>query len=215
MVKKKIDKTTKKLNKLLDSDYYSQVIDTWFVMLEKVGGNPNRIKKEPFLKEAGLKNHQRFDMEFGQIEGIYARAKAKFCRRVEEVAHAYKHLFIPGARIWSLYFDAIIDCKRECKMAMIRKDIEFYADSLDVLRDYFREIVCSEDFKKETEAVFKTRTYQYCFSVAVAIVVTAIHEWDASDYSEQARSRLIQDIPGLLYCLDHPNATFIRVLERK
>ena len=55
MVKKETDITTKKLNKLLDSDYYSQVIDTWFVMLEKVGGNPNRIKKEAFLKEAGLK----------------------------------------------------------------------------------------------------------------------------------------------------------------
>ena len=214
MVKKKIDKATLKLNRLLDSNYYSTVIDAWFVVLEKVGGNPSRIRKENLIKEAGLRNHQRFDAEFGQIEGIYNRAKTKFCKRIEKVAYAYRHQFIPGAKIWSLFFDAIIDCKRECKMAMIRKDTEFFAASLDVLREYFKDIVCSEDFEEEPEAVYETRTYRYCFSVAVAVVVTAIYEWDATNYSENAKAKLIQDIPGLLYCLDHPNATFIRVLGR-
>ncbi len=206
MAKAKETKEEKKQRVLLESDYYSEVLDAWFVALEKAGRNPDRIMKKYILEDGGIINHQRFNHYFRTLDALYNTTRLRFCSKVRVVGHDFEHQVIRGDKLWELYLDAVLECQRECKMALIRNDITFFEASLAEMRCYFENVIC--------ETSPDGRAFMYCMAAAAGIVKRAVEEWDSLGYDQEAKSKIARGIAGMLYCLDHPVTTVSRVIRR-
>ena len=206
MVKAKETKEERKQRLLIESDYYNEVLDAWFIALEKAGRNPNCIMKKYILEDGGIINHQRFNHYFRTLEALYDITRIRFCSKVKTVGHDFEHQILRGDKLWELYLDAVGECRKECKIALIRNDISFFEASLLELHYYFENVIC--------ETSSDGRAYMYCMAAAAGIVKKAVEEWDSLGYDQVIKSKIARDIAGMLYCLDHPATTFSRVIRR-
>ena len=204
MVKKAIDEDQEKLDQFLDSDYYDRVIDAWFIALKKAGGLPEKIQKKYIMEDGGIVHHQRFNRHIGGVNDVYVLTRIKFCREVKKVAHAYEFSRVTGQKLWSLYFDTILSCDRECEMALVRNDDRFFIESINLLQSYFSETICESSPEK--------RVYHYSLAAAYGVIIHAVREWAGLEFADFAKERITHDIAGLLYSLNHPMTSFSRVL---
>ena len=199
-------KRNNKFISFMESEYYNQVLTGWFKAYERVGGKPELITKKYLLEEAGLSYYQRFSHYFPTLEELYKKTRLKFRLKMKPVTYCYLHRNARGSDFWKQFLEEIFQCRRECRMAVRRRDILFFIAGLEELRPCLREIM----FDADEESIVFAR----CFYALLGIVLGIVKEWDQSNYARENMERYAREIARLGYTLNHINTSFSSALGR-
>ena len=197
--------TKDKLLRFLESDYYNMILKAWLKAYARVGGNPNMVIKKYILEEGGLINHQRLDHYFPTIEDIYKMTRTRFALQMKDVMYGYLHQNATGSVFWTNYLMAVRNCKKECMIAIRRKDYLFFRASLNRLQPALEQSVF--------ECAGNELVYRRCYAALLGILYSIVEEWDQNNYAAGDLNRYAREIAQLSYSFNHSTATFDYILR--
>ena len=188
----------------MEGKYYNRVIDAWFLAYEAVGRKPELIKKMHLLNEGGLRHHGQFDRHFPTLEDFYRMNRTHFHQKMQNVIHGYHH-GATGAKLWSIFYGEVYNCKKECRIAVYRNDIAFIEEAVNTLQE-FLEI-------SAFEARHDSLLYNCCFFSLLGLIWGFIKEWNGSDYEKSYIEAYAQVTARLAFSFNHNTSTFRSILK--
>lgn len=190
----------KKMEKLIENEYYAKVLDAWFKAYKRAGNKPERIMKKYLLEDGGLINHQRFDHYFPNVEDIYKITRFRFRSRMKNVMYCYHHQNALGTDIWEQYLVEVLKCWKESRIAIRRNDITFFGTSLLELKAYLEQDL----FEVNAGDV----AYRRCFAALLGLILSIAKEWDKENYNPDLIEKYARQIARLSYSLNHYSSGF-------
>lgn len=168
----------------IKNSFYKKTMRAWFKALDNCGGDPNKIKKKDIIDAGEFVGHQRFDQNFGTLDGFYRVQALQFGKMLEKAVDRFDHDYESDRPLWFHVALVVVKCEAECRIAVIRNDMSFWNFALAKLwpvaeRKVFRATYYNEETKR------------YLFATFVAFFVLVIKNWSNEKFDLKRAGKVI------------------------